>query len=430
MKTFAFIIAMLALSCLNEAIGQWTTTGSNIYNTNAGNVGIGNSTPTTLLHVAKSMTEPTITVQNLGGSGGATYTMIDGVSGANWKFKATNTGGFKIRDHANLLDVFVIEPNSAANALYINGDGYLGLGTATPGAKLHVAGHIWQTSTGESVFIGVGAGANDDLDYNYNVFVGYQAGYLNNSGICNTANGHSALRLNTSGSHNTAFGYWALYNNSEGALNTANGAFALNSNANGTGNTANGYGSLYSNISGGGNTANGAQALNQNIDGNYNSAIGWNALFYNTSGCYNTAIGMEALNTNTTGHNNIALGYDADVATGDLNNATAIGANAYAGASNSIVLGSIAGVNGAAESVSVGIGTTTPAPTAALDISSTTKGFLPPRMTQAQIEVIESPANGLIVFCTTDNKFYGYLSGISAWKEIMFGTGTIYTMLP
>lgn len=37
---------------------------------------------------------------------------------------------------------------------------------------------------------------------------------------------------------------------------------------------------------------------------------------------------------------------------------------------------------------------------AMLDVSSTTKGFLPPRMTQAQRNTITSPAAGLIVLCT------------------------------
>ena len=38
--------------------------------------------------------------------------------------------------------------------------------------------------------------------------------------------------------------------------------------------------------------------------------------------------------------------------------------------------------------------------TAMLDVKSTTKGFLPPRMTAAQRDDIESPATGLIIFCT------------------------------
>ena len=135
MKKGLFLIILLSFLGLNDAICQWTTNGNNIYNSNTGNVGIGNNAPLTLLHVSKFMTEPTITVQNLGGSGGATYIMMDQVSGANWKFKATNSGGFKIRDHANLLDVIVIEANSSANALYINSTGAIGIGTAAPAAS-------------------------------------------------------------------------------------------------------------------------------------------------------------------------------------------------------------------------------------------------------------------------------------------------------
>lgn len=48
----------------------------------------------------------------------------------------------------------------------------------------------------------------------------------------------------------------------------------------------------------------------------------------------------------------------------------------------------------------VGIGTTTPDASSALDITSTTKGFLPPRMTSTQRNTISSPATGLIIFCT------------------------------
>ena len=132
MKKLLFIIVMIAFFNLNEAIGQWNASGNNIYNTNTGNVGIGNNSPSTLLYVGKSMTEPTITVRNLGGGGGATYVMMDDASGANWKFKATLSGGFKIRDHANLMDVITIEPNSFANAIFIKTADNIGIGTATP----------------------------------------------------------------------------------------------------------------------------------------------------------------------------------------------------------------------------------------------------------------------------------------------------------
>jgi hypothetical protein len=137
------IVVMLTFFGLNETFGQWAADGTNIHNTNAGNVGIGSFPATTLLHVQKNMTEPTITIQNLGGTGGATYTMIDNASGANWKFKATLSGGFKIRDHANLLDVIVIEPNSSANAIYIDANGDVAMGHNAPnGYGLHVINYI------------------------------------------------------------------------------------------------------------------------------------------------------------------------------------------------------------------------------------------------------------------------------------------------
>jgi hypothetical protein len=57
---------------------------------------------------------------------------------------------------------------------------------------------------------------------------------------------------------------------------------------------------------------------------------------------------------------------------------------------------------------SVGIGTTSPNASALLDVSSTTKGFLPPRMTNAQMVAIATPAAGLVVYDTTNNKLNVY----------------------
>jgi len=75
----------------------------------------------------------------------------------------------------------------------------------------------------------------------------------------------------------------------------------------------------------------------------------------------------------------------------------------------------------------IGINTDNSVPdnSAMLDVKSTTKGVLIPRMTQAQIEAISSPANGLQVFCTTDSKIYVYVSTVGQWKEVAYGTGTI-----
>lgn len=48
----------------------------------------------------------------------------------------------------------------------------------------------------------------------------------------------------------------------------------------------------------------------------------------------------------------------------------------------------------------VGIGTTSPASSATLDLTSTSGGLLPPRMTIAQRNAIVSPVAGLIIWCS------------------------------
>lgn len=55
------------------------------------------------------------------------------------------------------------------------------------------------------------------------------------------------------------------------------------------------------------------------------------------------------------------------------------------------------------------------APSAMLEVQSTTKGFLPPRMTTAQKNAIATPAAGLMVYDTTLNKLCVYTT---AWETI------------
>jgi len=65
---------------------------------------------------------------------------------------------------------------------------------------------------------------------------------------------------------------------------------------------------------------------------------------------------------------------------------------------------------------SVAIGTTTPAASSILDVTSTTKGFLPPRMTTTEINAIVSPAAGLVVYNTTLAVLCFYDG--TAWKKV------------
>jgi hypothetical protein len=58
---------------------------------------------------------------------------------------------------------------------------------------------------------------------------------------------------------------------------------------------------------------------------------------------------------------------------------------------------------------------------AMLDVSSTTKGMLAPRMTTTQRDAISSPASGLLIYNTTTGQF-NYYSG-SAWTTAVGPTG-------
>ena len=115
--------------------------------------------------------------------------------------------------------------------------------------------------------------------------------------------------------------------------NTKLGKGALGSKPTGTDNTGLGFNALHANTTGDFNTASGASALLSN------TTVGAEALQNNTTGIFNSATGRLALSSNTTGGANTAIGIGADVSTGDLSNATAIGAGAVVNASNKIRLG-------------------------------------------------------------------------------------------
>ena len=246
------------------------------------------------------------------------------------------------------------------------------------------SGRIAQTNTsyGLSTLISNTAGNNGTA-------IGFQALHNNTSGTNNTANGASALYSNTIGLANTAIGRAALYSNVNGSFNTAVGRNTLFSNTLGSYNTGTGHESLINNTSGTYNVANGSQSLNRNIIGNENSAIGYQSLFNNNFGNQNTASGFQSLYTSTNGNSNTGLGYKSDASPG-INNATAIGSKAMVTSSNSLVLGSINGINSAEATVKVGIGTT--APTERLHIDGKIRVV---DGTQASGRVLTSDANGV-----------------------------------
>lgn len=160
---------------------------------------------------------------------------------------------------------------------------------------------------------------------NLNLFLGVDAGAVN-TGTSNTFVGRSAGTSNTSANGNSFFGALAGRDTSTGV----NNAFF------------------------------GASAGLQNTSGQANAFFGNNSGGSNTTGIGNTFLGRLGGAVNTTGNFNTTVGFATDFLSPDLSNATAIGARAAVGQSNSLVLGSINGVNGSTVDTNVGIGTTTP----------------------------------------------------------------------
>ena len=70
-----------------------------------------------------------------------------------------------------------------------------------------------------------------------------------------------------------------------------------------------------------------------------------------------------------------------------------------------------------------GMGTNTPDKSAVLELKSSNKGFLLPRMTEVQRDAIVSPAEGLLVFCTDCNSKGLYVYDGSSWGVIVGADG-------
>lgn len=174
------------------------------------------------------------------------------------------------------------------------------------------------------------------------VFAGFWAGVVSTGGFGNSFFGSYAGYSNTNGNHNSFFGYNAGLFTIASIDNSFFGSNAGNRNT------------------GSGNSFFGRSAGVLNGSGEYNSFFGEYSGNQNTTGKLNSFFGAEAGNQNTTGWYNTMIGYLANGGSGDLTNATAIGTRAFVTQSNSLVLGSINGVNGAISDTNVGIGTTTP----------------------------------------------------------------------
>jgi len=133
----------------------------------------------------------------------------------------------------------------------------------------------------------------------------------------------------------------------------------------------------------------------------------------------------SSVTINGTGSNTIDITVGASVNTNIFNtNGTLSGNRTVTQSGNSLAFsGGDFTVDGTVLSVdnsqsAVGVGVAAPDATAVLEVASTTKGFLFPRMTEAQRSAIGSPATGLMVY-QTDGDEGVYINKSFGWVQVI-----------
>ena len=256
-----------------------------------------------------------------GGDGGSVMRQHPSVPGT----PVTSNRETEVRQRLLLLNPpavsaprLVPRPNFAPAFQFVVGDTGVSVGTTNPAYRLDVTGVV---NTGTEYDIG---GARMLLGDSTNAFAGLGAGQNNTTGSFNTFFGAHAGSANNTLNANSFFGSYA-------GLSATGGQNSFFGEASGT------------NV----------------LAGHDNAFFGIQSGLNITSGFYNTFIGSAAGQGTSTESYNTALGYSADNSAGNVNS-TSIGANAKTVQSNSVILGSINGVNFATATASTGIATQTP----------------------------------------------------------------------
>jgi hypothetical protein len=361
-----------------------------------------------------------------GGAVLSSFLQVNGGLSSNIQFTATDNGRWvkMVHDYGQLQFT-----NSLGNNTFTLGNngityfsGNTNIGGGTNGARLDVKAQgalstdiafrvrnsantldIIRANGAGEVFIGLGAG-NVNTGAN-NTFIGISSGLVNTSGANNIGIGINTLKANTTGQENIAIGINALLSNTTALYNIAIGLDSLRTNTTGANNTGTGQNSLRANTIGSANSGFGSNVLYSNTTGDNNSSFGGYSLYLNTTGSGNIAFGANAgryiadSSANSITNNSVYLGFNTRALADNQTNQIVIGHNAIGLGSNTAVIGNDSIVKTVLKG-SIGIGTTSPVASAKVQIDSTTQGFLPPRMTNAERTAIASPAVGLMVYCT------------------------------
>jgi hypothetical protein len=435
--------------------------------TSVGNVGIGTITPAYLLDVAGDVnTTGTYrvngtTIASVNGTGALTFaaggtnqnvtitpsgtgftllggnTAIGGTTSATDKLRITDTSTTDLSTGLKINKTGAVTGNSYGAHFTVSGGSTWNIGSFAQGSGTgtYNAGFYGSATTAATNNYGIRGDAYTGT-INYGVYGSASGatgqtygGYFDNTATSTIAK-YGIVARTTGASTGSSYGGQFLVSNSSGTPNYGVQASTTTTGTNNYGTYSEATGAGTNNIGVAGN-ASGASEKNYGVYGVVSGATGTSSMagyFLNQSTTAATSkYGVYSEATGVSTNNNYALN---GVASGSTNgnygvvgvaNVATTGKNygAYFTASNATG-GNYALIT---DQGNVGIGTTTPVSSAILDVSSTTKGFLPPRMTSAQRSAISSPAQGLVVYQTDAYKgIYSYDG--AAWQmqsNVIFG---------
>jgi nitrogen fixation protein len=326
-------------------------------------------------------------------------------------------GGAAILAGTNSSPISRVMARGNGDIILAPGTGVIVGGFTNAGYKLDVQGTGRFTGAIRVVDVNIGRGASGATQ---TLIIGESTGSNTITGLNNHCIGFASGSSLTSGANNTFFGKSAGSAVTTGSFNTIIGTSNASLITTGTDSVSIGY----SVLNGGNNSycvAIGNESLKQ-IVGNANTSIGASSFREATSGALNVSLGYEAGRLTSTSGNNVTcdnsvlLGALTKVNATGQTNQIVIGYNAVGLGSNTTVLGNSSTILTALNGSTI-INATSINASAVLQADSTTKGFLPPRMTSAQRTAISSPAVGLIVYQTDATEgTYEYTS--SGWRLI------------